>query len=100
MGIYLPGGGTLDCVAWPGAGIASSQGIPPNVYSPCVNLGPSVPPLLPPLSTTMHLLTFLTISMSLCPPTHLDECGFFKSFVVGLPYSLILMVLGVRCFET
>ena len=29
-------------------------------------------------------------------PTHLDECGFFKSLIVRLPYFLIfLMVLGV-----
>ena len=34
------------------------------------------------------------------PPTCMNECGFFKSLVVGLPYSLIfLTVLVVICFE-
>ena len=36
--------------------------------------------------------TSLRLSAHLCnstPPTHLDECGFFKSLVVRLPYSLI-----------
>ena len=34
----------------------------------------------------------LRLSTCLCdsiPPTHLDECGFFKSLVAGLPYGLI-----------
>ena len=49
----------------------------------------------PPRSTIHHLTgstsrcrlsTQLRVSI---PPTHLDECVFFNSLVVGLPYSLI-----------
>ena len=84
MGIYLPGTETLGCVVWPGAGIACSQGVPPNFYPPYMNVGLLMPiPPLPPFCITLlspHLFA---------PPTYLDECGFFKSLVVKLPYSSI-----------
>ena len=82
--IYLLGTGTLGCTVWPGAGITHSQGIPPDFYSLYVNAGLPVPiPLpLPPLHTTLYLLTSLPSLWVSAPPTHLDECGFFKSLVV------------------
>ena len=86
MGISVPGTGTLGCVVWPGALIVFSQGIPPDIYPPRAY-------------GTVHYTTtaaFQCHSASPClwvsgsppPPTHLDECGFFKSLVVGLQYSL------------
>ena len=42
MGIYLPGAGTLGCVAWPGAGTACSPVVPLGFYLPHVNIGPPV----------------------------------------------------------
>ena len=68
MGIYLLGARALGCVVWSGAGTTCFQGIPANFYPPHINVGPPVP-LLPPLCS---------------PPTCQDECGFFKSAVVGL----------------
>ena len=50
MGIYFPGAGTLGCAVWPGAGIAHSQDIPPNLYPPHRYVGPPVPPS--PICTT------------------------------------------------
>ena len=47
MGIYLPGAGTLGCAVWFGAGIAGSQGIPPDFYPLHVNVGLPVSLLLP-----------------------------------------------------
>ena len=91
MGIYFPVTGILGCVVWPVAGIPHSWGIPLNFYPPHVNVGSPV--LLPHCTGSLHLSTHLHVSTL---PTHLDECGFFKPLVVGLPYSSIfLMVLGV-----
>ena len=45
MGVYLPGAGTLGCAVCPGAGIAHSQGVPPDFYLPHVNVGLPLPPL-------------------------------------------------------
>ena len=56
MGIYISGAGTLGCAVWPKAGIACSQGIPPNFYPLHVHVEP---PVLPPLPhhTKLHLCT-------------------------------------------
>ena len=78
MWIYFPGAGTLGWVVWSEPGITWSWGIPPNFYPQCTNVGLTV---LPPLRASPCVLVST-------PPTHLDECGFFKSFVVQLPYSL------------
>ena len=85
MGIYLPGAGTLGCAVWPGAGIAVSQGMPPNFYSPHMNVCFAAT-ASPHRTVSPHLSTCLCVSS---PSTHLDECGFFKCLVVELPYSLI-----------
>ena len=45
--------------------------------------------LLQHLHTTQHLLVSLPQLLTSTPPSHLDECGFFKSLVVGLPYNVI-----------
>ena len=89
MGIYLPSAGTLSCAVWSGAGISHSQGIPPNFYLPPVSVGP---PDLPTAPAPAHHPTSLHLSAHLrdsAPPTHMDECGFFKPLVVRLPYSSI-----------
>ena len=52
MAVYLPIAGNLGCVVWPGAGMAHSQGIPPNFYQPHVNVGPSI---------------LLSLHVTLCP---------------------------------
>ena len=49
MGTYLPGSGALDCTVWPGAGIACSQGIFPDLYPPHVNMELPLPVLSLPL---------------------------------------------------
>ena len=47
----------------------------------------NVVPLGPPAATLLRVLSsWLPVS---APPTGLDECFFFNSLVVGLPYSLI-----------
>ena len=70
MGTYLPDAEILGYAVWPGAGITGSQGIPPDFYLPHVSVG----------------LPILHFYISV-PPTHLDECDFFNSLVVRLPYS-------------
>ena len=61
--------------------------VTPNFYPPQVNVVWPITILPPsPLRSTLHLSASLHISS---PPTRLDECGFFKSLVVGLSYSLI-----------
>ena len=103
VGIYLPDAGTLGGAVWRGAGIAHSQGITSIFYLPHVNVGALMPILPPPLHTTPHLLAFPPYLHVSTPPPHLDECGFFKSLVVGLPYSSIfwqfwmLFVLRFHC---
>ena len=93
--------GTLGCTVRPCTGITGSQGIPPNFSLLHVNVGPPIPQPLP-LHATPHLLASPPISVS-TPPTHLDECGFFKSLVVRLPHSSIfwqfwtLFVLRFSC---
>ena len=55
MRLHLPSSGSLGCIIWPVAGIACSEGIPPNFYPACVNVGTAHLPLLPPpLCTTPH----------------------------------------------
>ena len=55
---------------------------------------PRLPSLLP-----CHASSPVRLPIS-APPTSLDECFFFNSLVVGLPYSLIfLAVLVVFCFQ-
>ena len=86
MGIYVPGPGTLYCVVWPGAGIAHSQGIPPDFYLPHMNVGSPVPAPPPLHATCLCLSTCPYISASL---TCLDECVLFKSLIVQFPYRSI-----------
>ena len=98
MRSYLTRTGTLGWVIWPGARIAHSQGILPEFCPPNLSVGMPTPllhcnyisaPLHPPMPST--------------PPNRLDNCGFFKSLVVRLPYSLIfwqlwlLLVLRYSC---
>ena len=67
VGDYLPGAGTLGCVVWPGAGIAGSQGIPPDFYLPRVNVGLSIPLLLQlPLHATLPLRPVSVTQPLLC----------------------------------
>ena len=82
------------------AGIAHSQGIPPNFYPLYVNVGPPVPilPLPLPLHATPHLLTSPLCLHVSAPPTCLDECGSFKSLVVRLPYTAIFDSPGCYLF--
>ena len=70
MGTCLPGSGTLGWEAWCGAGTPHSQDIPPNFLSTTLVCGTS----------PFHILA---------SPTSLDECGFFNSLVVRLPFNLI-----------
>ena len=107
MGIYLPSARILGSVVWLRAGIASSQsiphsrGIPPYFYPSCVYTAPFVWQHLSQHHTASpHLSAHLRNSS---PSTCLDECGFFKSLVVRLPYSLLfwqfwmLFVLRSSC---
>ena len=103
MGIYLPGTGTLGCMVSPGAGIARFQGIPPDFLSTiheCGVVHSAAATASPCHTASLGLSAQLHDSAS---PTHLDECGFFKSLVVRLPYSLnlcqfcALFVLGSSC---
>ena len=71
----------------PGARITHSQGIFPNFYPPHMEVGPSIPLLLLSPLRPIHIL--FTQTLWLCPSNHLDEYGFFKSLVVGFPYSSI-----------
>ena len=59
------GTGSLGCAVWPGAGIACSQGIPPDFYLPHMNVGLPVPQLPLPLCSTPHLLASVPISTTL-----------------------------------
>ena len=54
-----------------------------------VYLHANVGPLGPPATSLLQVLSSqLRVS---APPTSLDECVFFKSLVVGLPYSSIFL---------
>ena len=77
-GIYLPGAEILGCGIWPEAGIAGSQGSPPDFHPPheCGAIRSAAAASSPPVCYST-------------PPTRLDGCGSFRSLVVGLPYSLI-----------
>ena len=90
IGIYLPGAWSLGWMIWSGAGITCSRGMPPNFYPPHVNVGLPVPL---PLWASLRLSTSAHLSMS--PSPRLDECGFFKSWVVGLIYSSIFWWIWV-----
>ena len=81
MGTYLPGAGTLGWVVCSGARILGSRGIPPNFYLPHVDVGPPVSIFVPLCATLPLLCLFMCLYVS-APPTHLDECDFFKSLVV------------------
>ena len=48
-----------------------------------------------PLCATLCLLASLPLLHISAPPTCLDECGFFKSLVVGFPYSFIFWLFWV-----
>ena len=85
MRLYLPTAGTLGCTGWPGAGIAQTFFMPPNFYLPHMNLG--LLGLLASTTTTLPCLS--TLAPHLHPSYLFDEYGFFKSWVVGLPYSSI-----------
>ena len=94
MGIYLPGTENLGCIVWPGAGIAHSQGIPPDFYPPHMNVGPPGPVQLPPppLCTTLCLLAsllLLPIWMNVAP-LHL----WLLDFHTVLFFSKVLGVIG------
>ena len=87
MGIYLPGSGTLDCVVWPGAGIALPRYLPRCLATTGErgNAHPtshSTSATSPRHTTSTHptgVYVPLCLSPHLHPPTHLDECDFFKS---------------------
>ena len=83
MGVYLPGARTLGYVVWPGAGMLLPW-YPSQFLSIIVNVELTFP--LPPFGATLGLSPFPHLHFS-TPPTSLDECGFFNSLVVGLPYS-------------
>ena len=100
MGIYLSVAGILGCVAWvwdcslprtPSQFLSSTQecGITHSTTTASPHHTAS-----PHLSAHLHISTY---------PTHLDECGFFKSLVVRLSYSSIfwwfwvLFVLKSSC---
>ena len=72
-GDLYPGAGTLGYVVCPGAGIAHSQGVPPNFFPPHVNVKSPVAIPPPPLHTTLHPLTSLPFLCVFAPPTHLTE---------------------------
>ncbi|KAF6130937.1 hypothetical protein HJG60_007876 [Phyllostomus discolor] len=71
-------------------GLLPPKASPPYFYPPHMNVGQQV---LQPLCITSRLCTPLPHCLSL------DECGFFKSLVVGLPYSSISDGSGFICFE-
>ena len=83
--LYFPGIGNLGCVIWPGAGITHSPGVPPSIYLPLVGL-PSSPAATAAASSLPYQI-LSALGPWLHPSTHLDEYFFFKSLVVGLPYS-------------
>ena len=94
-GFFLFSAETLGYAVCPVAVITGSQGFPPNFYPPHLYVGPPTPLPLPPLHATLCVL----ISV---PPNHLDDCGLFKSLVVGLSYSLIFwqfsLLFNLRLF--
>ena len=62
---------------------------PSRFLSTTGECGTAQPIWPPPLLTPLH---FLASPPHLCvsiPPSHLGECGFFKSLVVRFPYNLI-----------
>ena len=77
---------------WSGLGLAllAPKCILPHFYPPHVHVGPLyVLPLPTPLCATRHFLACPPRPCVSTPPTLLGDCGFFKSLVVGLPYSSI-----------
>ena len=78
MGAYIPGTGTLGSVVCCGAVCPCFWGIHLDFYLPHVCVKLPVPYL--------H------------PATCLDECDFFNSLIVRIPYSLIFDNLGQHCF--
>ena len=58
---------------------------------PHTNVGPPSPPATALLRVLSTQLPFST------PPTSLDECFFFNSLVVGLPYSSIFCEFWLFC---
>ena len=80
MGTFLSGTGILGWVLWCGVGIPCTQDIPPGFYPPHVDVGLPIQRLHASVSPPLRVST---------PPTSLNECDFFNSLVVRLPYSLI-----------
>ena len=71
IGVCVPGAGTVGCVVWLGAGITSSQGIPPSFYPPYMNVGLSIPPPPPPtLVHTSHCLFGPSPQLPLLPSSY------------------------------
>ena len=86
MGTYILGTGTLGWIVWWRGGIPCSWNLP--TY-------PSV--LYPPAGASWFCISHLR------PSYHLDECGFFNSLVIKLPYGsvfwwfLVMAVLYFHC---
>ena len=94
MGIYLPGAGPLGFAAKAWDRLLRRYLSCPFGSPCCLQHRLSAPP---------HLYTRPCESAPICESTHLDECVFFKSLIVGLPYSSIswwfwvLIVLRSGC---
>ena len=80
--------GALGCVVC----LAPQLFLPIYLHS---NVGPLAPPAaISPGASSATLPGVLSVKLSVCaPPTGLDECVFFNSLVVGLPYSSIVCQL-------
>ena len=87
--VLFPSAGTLGGVVWPGDGISCFPDVSPHQFLSATcecRTTRSVSPLPPCHCHTVFSLPGLHGS---APPTCLDEYFFFKSSVVGLPYSSI-----------
>ena len=61
IGTYLSSARTLGWAVWSGAGIALSQGIPPDFYPPYMNVGLSILPLPPTATSLCHTTSPLVL---------------------------------------
>ena len=92
MGIYLPGAGALDCAVWTVRSGLGLESLIPKVY--LLNfihrtwMGLPVTICRRHRFSPHHVYQPLLVCATL---TRLDDCGFVKSFVAGLPYSLIFL---------
>ena len=94
MGTYLLGAGTLGWVVWTGAGISPSE-VFLLLFPTIRGYGTSWSCLY----TSLHHSVSPCLSIPLCissSPTGLDECGFFKTLVIGLSDSSILCQFWVK----